>query len=182
MTSLLPKNLQDISFLALEECAKKAFDIDKKEFMTILIEYLSDEILRELSEQFHIKKEGWNDCKNRDEQIALLKNAVNLHKKKGTIGAIENILQLNSEIAEYTPWYKYNGIPHHFIIDKYYYDTGIDILSDYEKLKTRLDNSKQLRAKLDGINFYIAANKDYYLSDVVMVGETITVDFGGANG
>ena len=65
------------------------------------------------------------------------------------------------------------------MLDKFYYDTGVDVLSDYEKIKTQLENTKQLRAKLDGINFYTGIKKDTYISGAVIAGEIITVDFGG---
>ena len=179
MESLLPKNLQDKSFLALEECVKTSLDIDIKKIMTSIVDYLPENILSVLAEQFSIKDEGYSDCVNRDEKIALIKNAVSLHKRKGSIGAIADILQLYSGEAEYIPWYKYNGISHHFMIDKFYYDTGVDILSDYRKIKTNLENTKQLRAKLDGINFYTGIKKDNYISSAIIAGEILTVDFGG---
>ena len=183
MASLLPKNLQDESFLALEECIKMSLDIDIKRFMTSVVDYLPDAVIDELAEQFSIKDEGYFSSgevdRLREEKIALIKNAVRLHKIKGSVGAIEDVSHLYSGEAEYIPWYKYNGISHHFMLDKFYYDTGVDILSDYEKIKTQLENTKQLRAKLDGINFYTGIKKDTYISGAVIAGEIITVDFGG---
>ena len=54
MASLLPKNLQDESFLALEECVKTSLDIDIKKIMTSIVDYLPENILSVLAEQFSI--------------------------------------------------------------------------------------------------------------------------------
>ena len=192
--SLLPVNLQDKSFLALEECAKKALKIDMKPFMTSIVDYLPDAILDELAEEFHIKEEGYNDAKNRKERIALIKNAVTLHKRKGTVGAVEDFLE--SLGAKCKMWRDYGGIPHHYKIDVDYIgvnegagssdlltgktgEKGVDPYKTAEKIVEQLEYYKQLRAKLDEINMSVGTYKELYVTNAVLIGETIVIDIKG---
>lgn len=173
--SLLPKNLQDDSFLALEECIKYALKIDNKAFMPSVVDYLLDNILFFLAEQFHILNEGWADCETRESKIELLKKAVYLHKKKGTIGAVEDLLEAFG--ARCKVWKDYGGIPHHFMVSADFLDKGTDFYEAAERLVNRLNSVKQLRAKLDEIIFSAGVQKSINTACAVLAGEIIEVRF-----
>ncbi len=171
--SLLPKNLQDKSFLALEECVKESINIDLKTFMTSICDFLPDNILSFLAEQFHILEEGWNDCQSRTERVALIKKAVTLHKRKGTRGCIEDFFEAMGAKCRF--WRDYDGIPHHFMIDLDYFDKGADVYEVCTNIQKNIDKYKQLRAKLDEINFSVGVQKDINIANAVLAGEIITV-------
>lgn len=175
MESLLPKNLQDTSFLALEECAKEALAVDTKAFMTSVVDFLPDAILMELARQFHIIDEGWSDCKTRAERVALIKKSVTLHKRKGTKGCIEDFFEAMEAKCRF--WRDYNGIPHHFMIDVDYIDKAVDVNEVVSEIKKNIDKYKQLRAKLDEINFSFGVQKSINTASALCAGEIITVRF-----
>ena len=173
MTSLLPCNLQDDSFLALEECIKLSLETDMKAIMISIIDYLPDAVLPYLAEMFSLTEDGYNSCSTREERLELIKNAVSLHKRKGTIGAVEDLLASYGLICEI--WNDYGGIPHHFKIELNADNKGVNIYEAIEEVLTRLNQYKQLRAKLDEVSFSSLLSKTYYINTAVKTGVWITV-------
>lgn len=147
-SSMLPQILQDKTNLALEECINKSLDFDLSKIMTCMPDNLSDSVLSALAGQFHVLSEGWNDCKTREEKISLLKQAIRLHRYKATVKAIKECINSDDIKADYIPWFKYDGLHHHFKIRLY-----LDGISYSEEIKStilkKIEEYKQLRAKLD---------------------------------
>ena len=173
MTSLLPYNLRDDSFLALEECVKLSLETDMKAIMTSVVDYLPDAVLPYLAEMFSLTKDGYNSCSTSEERISLIKSAVSLHKRKGTIGAVEDLLASYGLTCEI--WSDYGGIPHHFKADLDADNKGVDIYETVEDVLTRLNQYKQLRAKLDEVSFSSLLSKTFYANTAIVTGVWITV-------
>lgn len=149
--SLLPYSMQDESNLALEACINQAFSIDMTVFLTCIAENLSDSILYEKANQFHVLgAEGWNDCKTREDKINLVKNAIKMHRFKGTISSVKSIL--NDEF-EYLPWHQYSGIPNHFKI-RMNVETPVSNETKLKFVKT-IQEYKRLSSKMDEFEIYI---------------------------
>lgn len=177
MSSLLPTNLQDESNLALEECIKQELNIDMKPFMTSILNYVPNSVLPYIAKQYHVTgDEGWNDCTTREEKLDLLSNAVDIHRKKGTVGAVKKAINIDGYSATYRHWKEYGGIPHHFKIAIDLNNLGISEELQ-NSIKKKIEECKQLRAKLDALNIYVSETNNINVKTAVCLGEMITVDF-----
>ncbi len=172
--SLLPQILQDESNLALENCLNESFNFGFAKIMTCIPDAVSDSILAELAKQFHVTSEGWNDCKTREEKINLIKNAIPLHRTKGTVKAIKDCINIENIEAKYLPWYKYNGIPHHFKLNFLSDNEPItsEILSIIQK---KIEEFKQLRAKLDLIKLQNVVKTNIFVTPITLISKKIIV-------
>jgi len=172
--SLLPQILQDESNLALENCLNESFNFDFAKIMTCIPNTLSDSVLAELAKQFHVTSEGWNDCKTREEKINLIKNAIPLHRIKGTVKAIKDCLNIENVDTKYLSWYEYNGIPHHFKL-KFSFD-GISVTEEIINIiRKKIEEFKQLRAKLDLIELQNVIKTNIFVTPTIIVSRKIII-------
>lgn len=172
--SLLPQILQDESNLALENCLNESFNFDFAKIMTCIPNTLSDSVLAELAKQFHVTSEGWNDCKTREEKINLIKNAIPLHRIKGTVKAIKDCLNIENVDTKYLSWYEYNGIPHHFKL-KFSFD-GISVTEEIINIiRKKIEEFKQLRAKLDITELQNVIKTDVFVTPITLISKKIIV-------
>lgn len=149
--SLVPNAIQDETTLALEECVKEAIEkIDFSQFIVAIPELAPEKVLAFIAQERHVLgKEGWNGCATKEDKLALLGSAFELHRKKGTVGAIEKCLKISNVEAKLLRWFEYEGVPHHYkivfnLINK---SLSAQVLKQiYEKV----EEYKQLRAKQDG--------------------------------
>ena len=174
LNSLLPNILQDETNLALETCINESFNFDFAKLMTGIPDAVSNSILTELATQFHVTTEGWNDCKTREEKINLIKNSIPLHRTKGTVKAIKDCINIENVDAQYIAWYEYDGIPHHFKI-KFSFD-GEPITDKIKnKILKKIDEFKQLRAKLDITELQNIIKTNLFISPVTLISRKIIV-------
>lgn len=119
----IPENLlkdPKVRMLArsLEKSIKAVTDWSEKLNYTQNIEDLPDEILEHLLWEKHITwNEGLALAKTREQKINLIKNAVDLHRTKGTPAAIETVLKALNLPGEVIEWKQYDGKPYHFMVE-----------------------------------------------------------------
>lgn len=176
MTSLLPKIMQDTSNLALEKCAYSAFNIDLKPLMIYCFDHVKSDFLPLLAEQMHILgDEGWNFAATEQEKRDLLKNALLIHRYKGTKYALKKVLETLNIDGDIKEWFEYDGQP-------YYFKVMLNIKSrsltdELEQNLIRLINKfKNKRSWLEAIEVYLTSVAKRYVYTYLTIGETITVN------
>jgi len=129
---------------------------EKKGFLCVensIIRHLnnqSDEVIWHLLWENHIieNKEGLALAKTKEEKIALIEAAVELHMYKGTPYAIERLLEvigLNGDVQE---WFQYTGDPFHFKVELATTNISNDTLTILRQL---IQEYKNKRSWLDFI-------------------------------
>ncbi len=173
MTSLLPANMQDDSNLALENCMDKAFsEINLKNFITCMPEFLSDEILLEEAKMFHVLGfEGWQRCSSKQEKTTLLRNAIRNHRFKGTVKSIKT--SLSDTTIKYLSWQQYDGQPNHFKI-KVFTQTPLNSTS-YNKILNTITEYKRLSSKMDNIEINTMIQDKLCLNTTILVSRKVII-------
>ena len=114
MNSLAP--VSDVNLKLFDEICEEQFKNIQMDVLNLTnIDTISPDTLPHLAEQYHITgDEGWIYCKNETEKRTLLKNAVQLHKYRGTKYAIIKALEVLNLDANISEWFEYNGEPFFF--------------------------------------------------------------------
>ena len=150
MSEITPLN--DISSKVFDELFSRFQDLDTDSLLVYLIESVDESALVHLADQFHIMgNEGWLQIKTESEKREIIKNAIELHRYKGTKYALVKVLSslnINGEIQE---WFEYEGDPYHFKIDiilqNYAYNEKV-----FDSLKKMIDEYKNVRSVLEEIS------------------------------
>ena len=150
MSEITPLN--DISSKVFDELFARFQNLDTNVLLVYLIDSIDASALVHLADQFHIMgNEGWLQAKTEAEKRELIKNAIELHRYKGTKYAlikVLNSLNINGEIEE---WFEYGGDPYHFkiviFLQNYTYNESV-----FESLKKMIDEYKNVRSVLEEIN------------------------------
>ena len=170
--SLLPEIMQDESNLALEECINKAFAIDLRKFMTCQTENLEDNILYEKAKQMHVLGiEGYNDCTNREEKEALIKNSIRMHRYKGTLKSIKS--SITSFEFEFESWQDYDGIPNHFKIKVEKDGTMNENI--FRRAIKSINENKRLSSKMDEIILNVSTKGIIRVNSTIIISHKVSI-------
>lgn len=175
MTSLLPKKMQDKSNLALEQISAQTFDTDVSKLMIYLVDRVDARLLPLLAEQFKVQgDEGWNFCQTEQERRELIKNAIPLHRMKGTKPAVIRAFEILGIEGELQQWFEYDGIPFHFRLALRIFDRNFD--EETEKtLLSLVYRFKNERSILDSIEMYLTTKVTGTIFCHTLLGEVVTI-------
>ena len=121
LKEIAPPNLiNDPVIRALLEATDPELQKVKEQIVNAIIYPRIDEIEDEslldlLAWQFHV--EGYDLAKTVEEKRNLVKNAIELHRYKGTKYAIKKVLTALSLDGNITEWFEYGGKPYHFKVE-----------------------------------------------------------------
>lgn len=79
------------------------------------IDELSSALIDALAVQFHV--DFYDMALPLETRRALVKNSIRWHMKKGTKGAVQEIVRTVFSTGVVTEWYEYGGKPYHFRVD-----------------------------------------------------------------
>ena len=157
-----------------EICAERISAINLDVLNLANIDTMPSDALPHLAEQYHITgDEGWLYCQNEDEKRQLIKNAIKLHKYRGTkygiIQALE-VLNLNADISE---WFEYNGKPFFF---KVFVNLQDSYTNELEKRIINIINAhKNVRSWLEKLSFYLLQEPQYLIANYILTSEEISI-------
>lgn len=118
--SLLPPPLRrDLSMRALETVAARLSLLDLTPLVLYDVDNVPASLLPHLAEQFNVLGDaGWDVADTDDERRELIKEAIALHRLKGTRYAVQRALDLMGVAALITEWWQRDpkGAPHTFSI------------------------------------------------------------------
>ena len=149
---LTPPSIRELQHLA--DTFDASFEELKNHIINVLIYPRIDEIENEklldlLAWQFHI--EGYEQARTIQEKRNLIKNAIELHRYKGTPYAIKKAFQALGLDASLQEWFDYNGNPYKF---KVLVKSIIQDEDTYRKLIELINEYKNVRSWLDAIGFH----------------------------
>ena len=123
--------------------------------MVYLIDQVDASALPALAEQFHVQGlEGWLFTTDEREKRELIKQAIELHKYKGTIWAVRRVLEILSLPGTISEWFEYGGRAYFFKVDIALVDKGLDenLFNDLVEL---IHEYKNTRSKLEALIVWI---------------------------
>lgn len=158
MDKLLPPPplASDERFSILANIAAERFaQLDLTALMVYLIDQVDASALPALAEQFHVQGlEGWLFTTDEREKRELIKQAIELHKYKGTIWAVRRVLEILSLPGTISEWFEYGGRTYFFKVDIALVDKGLDenLFNDLVEL---IHEYKNTRSKLEALIVWI---------------------------
>lgn len=155
MPSLFPKALQDKSNLAIEKVINEVFTFDLKPLMFLFIEQCDERLLSILAKSFHVMgNEGWNYAETLSEKRNLIKNALLIHRYKGTKAALKRVLKILNVTGEIKEYFEYNGRPMYFKVLLEVFDKPLSIETE-TRLISLINEFKNERSKLEAVEVYL---------------------------
>ena len=117
---LFPPNLrEDKNIQAFAEILDRVFseltEEDLQKLFVYAIDSQPESVIDWLAWQFHV--EGYELAKTVEEKRNLVKNAIELHRYKGTRYAIEKVLETLKLQGKVQEWFEYGGEPYRFKVD-----------------------------------------------------------------
>jgi len=148
---LLPLSLQnDENIRALAEVFEKGYEEIQKHIINVLIysriDELPEEILDLLAWQFHI--EGYELAETVEEKRNFVRNAIELHRHKGTPYAIKKVLEALGLEGRIQEWFEYGGEAYRFKVEvnsttkqitAELRDTLIKLINKYKNVRSWLE-------------------------------------------
>lgn len=174
---LLPPNLRsDTDIIAISKVIDQFFTIEiEKNKQTAIYSDINNqphEVLDVLAPDMHVDlyDKSWNLQKKREACI----NSQNWHDYKGTPEVLEEIARSIIGSAQVQEWHEYNGIPYHFKIS---FNLINETLDEYtlSQLGDIVRKYKNLRSKVDGINYRSTAKGLVRMACAALYREKITV-------
>ncbi|EBX1346385.1 phage tail protein I [Salmonella enterica subsp. enterica serovar Anatum] len=148
---LLPPPLaSDERFSILANIAAERFaQIDLTALLVYLVDIVDASALPSLAEQFHVQGlEGWLFAANKQEKRELIKQAIELHKYKGTPWAVRRALEILSLPGTISEWFEYGGKAYFFKVeiklinqgmDENLFNNLVDLIHEYKNVRSKLE-------------------------------------------
>lgn len=135
------------------------------------IDYLESDVLDELAFQMHA---DWYDSTASIEiKRSLIKNALKVHRYRGTPYAVEKVVQDYFGDGYVEEWFEYDGNPYMFRV----VTSNTSVTSELANQFTMAVNSvKNMRSHLEQIIINISGEMDLYLAGIVQVCDEITIE------
>ncbi|EBG8062370.1 phage tail protein I [Salmonella enterica subsp. enterica] len=148
---LLPPPLaSDERFSILANIAAERFaQIDLTALLVYLVDIVDASALPSLAGQFHVQGlEGWLFAVNEQEKRELIKQAIELHKYKGTPWAVRRVLEILSLPGTISEWFEYGGKVYFFKVeielinqgmDENLFNNLVDLIHEYKNVRSKLE-------------------------------------------
>lgn len=178
MADLLPPPLAgDERFAQLCSLMEQRFDaLDLNALLVYLIDLVTPSALPALAEQFHVTGlEGWVFTRTEQERRTLIKNAIELHKYKGTPWAIKQVLKTLGQTGQMEEWFDYQGEPYCFKVMLYFATHGIDEVT-CNALIAMIHEYKDVRSYLEALEFHVTTQSAIpVMACCTIDGETVLI-------
>lgn len=136
--SLLPPPLRrDLNCRALETVAARLSTLDLTPLVLYDVDSVPASLLPYLAEQFNVLGDaGWDIADTDDERRALIKEAIALHKIKGTPYAVRRALDILGVVGTIVEWWQREprGAPHTFSISISLKEQASDAVIDAQRV------------------------------------------------
>ncbi|ECE4345346.1 phage tail protein I [Salmonella enterica] len=148
---LLPPPLaSDERFSVLANIAAERFaQIDLTALLVYLVDIVDASALPSLAGQLHVQGlEGWLFAANEQKKRELIKQAIELHKYKGTPWAVRRVLEILSLPGTISEWFEYGGKAYFFKVeiklinqgmDENLFNNLVDLIHEYKNVRSKLE-------------------------------------------
>lgn len=114
----------------------------------------------------------WSNELTLDEKRAIIDHSILLHRKKGTLFALKEVLKkLNIDVKFYE-WFEYAGLPYHFKIDVDFLNRPVED-KDLKIIEEFVDIYKNTKSILELINIKIKTQLKEKYAVATLTGESI---------
>lgn len=169
--SLLPPNAS-ILLRDLEEIFGKSFDLPVLNRFVVNPNLAPAHILPWLA--WALSVDDWSDSWPEQIRRNVIKASVEVHKKKGTIGALKKALQaFNYTNIKVEEWFEYGADPYFFRVFFDVREPGFDvnILPQVQKV---IENTKNARSHLESLRVYLSAEMGLVSIGSVIISKEVT--------
>lgn len=169
--SVLPMPLQQTRFIVLERLLKR-LDSLSQHTIIMLTDLNPADTLPFFADHFSLFGDGWEFAVSENDQRELIKEAIEIHRHKGTPWAIKRVLKLlgfgDCELIERTGFLEHDSVAKHNSSHRYGYGgdwTHYKLVTprlmstaDAERIRALLIDVAPLRCKLVSINIPVNHN------------------------
>jgi len=172
---LFPPNLrEDKNIQAFAGILDKVFseltEQDLQKLFVYAIDSQPEEVLDWLAWQFHV--EGYDLAKTLEEKRNLVKNAIELHRYKGTPYALKGVLEALNLQGEVKEWFEYGGEPYRF---KLFMKSVMSDPDLWGKLVSLINEYKNERSWLDGIGIHREYTQNLFIGSALKGGRKYAI-------
>ena len=173
INQLIP--IKDELSLAFNGLFDRLGTLDLTSILIYLIDNVESTALPYLAEQFHITgNEGWLFSQSNEEKRNLIKNAIQIHKYKGTKFALEKVLEALKLNGKITEWFEYFGNPYYFRVVLDLFDRGFDEITE-KQLLDLVEETKNVRSVMEKLEVNLASRTKQKIQTIFLTGEDITL-------
>lgn len=134
------------------------------------IDQLSHEVLDILAWQF--KVDWYDSTLDINIKRKLIKNSMKVHKSKGTVYAVEQVIQDMFGDGEVQEWFQYGGDPYNFKV----ITTNPSVTAELaNQFNLAVNKVKRKSTVLEQIIIALSAELDIYYAGVVHTGDNLTI-------
>lgn len=172
--SLLPPNASQL-LRDLESVFGDSFDLPTLNRYVVNPDLAPVHILPWLA--WAVSVDDWSDSWSEEVRRNVIKASIEVHKKKGTIGALKKALQaFNYENVKVEEWFEYGADPYFFRVFFDVVEPGFDVNILPEVLKV-IQNTKNARSHLESLRAYLSAQMGLtYLGSIIISKEVTQID------
>lgn len=170
--SLLPPNASQL-LRDLETVFGDSFDLPTLNRYVVNPDLAPVHILPWLA--WALSVDDWSDSWSEQVRRNVIKASVEVHRKKGTIGALKKALQaFNYENVKVEEWFEYGADPYFFRVFFDVVESGFDI-NFLSKIKAVINNSKNARSHLEELRAYLSAELGLEHIGTIIISKEVTV-------
>lgn len=169
--SLLPPNATKL-LRDLEIVSNRAFNLETLNRFVNNPNQALENILPWLA--WAVSVDDWSDSWSVEVKRKIIKASVEIHKKKGTIGALRRALEaFNYSNIKVEEWFEYGGDPHFFRVFFDITKAGFDvnILSQIQRV---INNTKNARSHLESLKAFLVTEINSLTLGSVIISKEIT--------
>ena len=169
--SLLPPNSSTL-LRDLEEIFGDSFDLPTLNRYVVNPDLAPAHILPWLA--WALSVDDWSDSWSEQIRRNVIKASVEVHRKKGTIGALKKALQVfNYENVKVEEWFEYGADPYFFRVFFEVREPGFDvnILPQVQKV---IESTKNARSHLESLRAYLSAEMGLVSIGTIIISKEVT--------
>ena len=169
--SLLPPNASQL-LRDLESVFGDSFDLPTLNRYVVNPDLAPAHILPWLA--WALSVDDWSDSWSEQIRRNVIKASVEVHRKKGTIGALKKALQaFNYENVKVEEWFEYGADPYFFRVFFDVKEPGFDIniLPQVQKV---IENTKNARSHLESLRAYLSAEMGLVSIGSIIISKEVT--------
>lgn len=150
---------------AVSDALNAVTDLIPMELVYSRIDSLPEDILDVLAWQFHV--DDYDDTASIGTKRSQIRTAIAIHRYKGTVYAVRQVVDNLAGGAKVKEWNEYNGKPYHFRVE----DMPDEVRSGtaVDNLTRAIDNAKNVRSWLDELMWHreLSMEKRYAMATAI---------------
>lgn len=170
-TSLLPINATSL-LRDLEQVGNKALDLETANNLACNPDQAPENILPWLA--WALSVDDWSDNWPEEIRRNIIKASVEIHRRKGTIGALKRALQaFNCSNIKIEEWFDYGANPYCFRVSFDVVEAGFDvnIIAEIQKV---IESTKNARSHLEILKASLSAKTGLIYIGSVVISKEVT--------